>query len=484
MNQKKSMNMLFLFSDQQRTDTLGCYGNALVDTPHADSLAESGVKFDCAYTPNAVCTPARASLLTGLMPHKHCILTNFERNIGYPEVVNEAHIPFSHYLKEAGYNVGLEGKWHVSEKQPASYFGFDAVHFPGWGNPIDHPEYLEYLTANKLPPFSISNETRGVLPNGKPTVVFSAEFDGPLEATFEYFLAHRTINKLKQYAEDYRETGQPFYLACHWFGPHLPYIMPSYYYNLYDSNEIELSPAYQEEFHNKPMVQRHYSKYWAYDCFTETEWKKYVAVYRGYAKMIDDLTGMIVETLNQLNLQDSTAVFFTTDHGEFTGSHKMNDKGPAMYEDIYRIPLIIRMPEGLQGSVSEELVSLVDVTATFIELSGTNVPERYDGRSLVPILKGCPVPNWRKEIICEFHGLHFPYPQRMLKDSRFKLVINPADVSELYDLENDPYELVNQIDNTEYSQIKKEMVTKLFHSLKDTQDNFYSWLGANFEMIE
>lgn len=428
------MNLLFLFTDQQRTDTLSCYGNDEVKTPSVDRLARSGVRFDRAYTPNAVCTPARASLLTGLMPHKHGVLVNFERNIGYPEHLNEQHTSFSALLREAGYRVGLEGKWHVSPQQPPSQFGFEAEHFPGFWNPYDHPEYLSYLQEHGLPSVQIKEVTRGVLPNGKPSTELAGIFAGPLEATFEYFLAHRTIRKLREFADNYHTSGQPFYLACHWFGPHLPYVVPQQYYDYYDPELVQLPPSFAETFAGKPKVQEHYSKYWTFDSYSAEQWKKLIAVYRGYARMIDDLTAMILDEVERLGLDDSTAIFFSTDHGEFTGAHKLNDKGPAMYEDIYRIPLIVRLPDGVQDAVNRQFVSLVDVTATFLDLAGVPIPESYDGQSLLPLLRGEEVSNWREHIVCEFHGQQFPYPQRMIRDERYKLIVTPADVNELYDL--------------------------------------------------
>ncbi|MEN1967875.1 sulfatase-like hydrolase/transferase [Lentibacillus sp. N15] len=484
MDEKKKMNMLFLFTDQQRTDTLSCYGNEDVSTPSIDRLAKSGTKFTHAYTPNAVCTPARASLLTGVMPHTHQILTNFDHNTGYPEEISNDQTAFSKHLVNEGYRVGLEGKWHVSEKQSPSYFGFEGEHYPSWENPINHLEYLAYLKEHNLKLGNLSKIIRGTLPNGKPTNGIAGQYDGPLEATFEYFLAHKTITRLREYASGYRNGGQPFYLACHWFGPHLPYNVPEHYYNYYDPNTVKLPESFSESFLNKPKVQEMYSRYWAFDSFSLDEWKKLIAIYRGYVKMIDDLTGMILDELENLGLEESTAVFFSSDHGEFTGAHKMNSKGPAMYEDIYNIPLIIRIPGAPGNVVDKHLVSLIDVTATFLDLAGLYAPTSYEGDSLAPLVEGQNVPDWRKEIVCEFHGLHFPHPLRMIRNERYKLIVNPADISELYDLKKDPFELVNEIDNAEYKKVKKELASKLYCKLKKSNDAFYFWMGANFEIDE
>lgn len=475
------MNMLFLFTDQQRVDTLSCYGNAELQTPAADRLAREGVRFDRAYTPNAVCTPARASLLTGLMPHKHRILVNFERNVGYPATLSSEHVTFSRCLKEASYNVGLEGKWHVSEIQPPQQFGFDAVHFPGVFNGYDHPAYTAYLKERGLARAAVRPFRHGTMPSGKKAMAVAGVFEGPVEATFEYFLAIRAIRKLRSYAEDFEARGRQFYLALHWFGPHLPYIIPESYYNFYNPDEVALPASFGETFKNKPRVQQFYSRYWRFDDFSEDEWKKLIAIYRGYARMIDDLAGMVLEEVDRLGLNDSTAVFFGTDHGEFTGSHKLNDKGPAMYEDIYRVPLIIRMPPGRAGAVESRFVSLVDLTTRFLDMARVESPSEMDGRSLIPLLRGDSVDGWRSHILCEFHGRQFPYPQRMIRDERYKLIITPADVSEFYDLQKDPFELVNAFDDPGYRKERIRLTSILLERLKEERDNFYSWVELNFE---
>ncbi|MBM0239679.1 sulfatase-like hydrolase/transferase, partial [Micromonospora sp. ATA32] len=144
-------NILFLMTDQHRADTLGVYGSPRA-TPVLDELARTGTRFDRWYTPTAICTPARASLLTGQAPFRHKLLANNERNVGYMEDLPDGLFTFPAALRQAGYNCGLIGKWHVGTEKTARDFGFDGPELPGWHNPVDNPDYLAYLAERDLPP--------------------------------------------------------------------------------------------------------------------------------------------------------------------------------------------------------------------------------------------------------------------------------------------------------------------------------------------
>ena len=472
------MNTLLLITDQQRADSLGCYGNPLCRTPNADRLAAQGVRFDCAFTPTSICTAARGSLLTGVMPHKHKLLANFERNVGYPTELPDGTIPFSRYLRQAGCNAGTVGKWHIGVERGPDYYEFDGLHYPGWGAPVNHPDYERYLDERGLPPFRTREPVRGRFPNGQPSNITAGRYEGPVEGAYPYFLAERTIAMLRRYAED----GKPFFLACQWFGPHLPYYLPDAYYDLYDPADVPLPPGMAETFRNKPRVHEHYARHWAFDSFTPDEWRKIIAVYWGYVTLIDEQMRRVLAELDARGLTDDTAVFFTSDHGAFVGSHKMQDKGPAMYDDTYRVPLIASLPGGLQHAVDDHFVSLVDLPATFLDIAGAPVPDYFDGRSIAPLLRGEDVSDWRQYIVAEFHGHHFPYPQRMIRTHTHKLVVNPPDIDELYDLAQDPYELVNQIDNPAYADVKRALYAALYRELQESGDNFYHWMTTMYDV--
>ncbi len=476
-------NILFLMTDQHRADTLGAYGNPHGTTPVLDELARTGTRFDRWYTPTAICTPARASLLTGAAPFRHKVLANHERNVGYIEDLPEGAFTFSEALREHGYNCGLIGKWHAGTDRSARDFGFDGPDLPGWHNPVEHPDYVAWLAERGLPPYAIGDRIRGLQPNGAPGNLLAARLHQPVEATFERFLADRAIEQLETYAREVRENDKPFFLALHFFGPHLPYILPDEYFDLFDASLVELPKSIAETFAGKPPVQANYSAHWTFDTMPIETTRKLIAVYWGYVALIDAEIGRVLAAMERLGLKEETSVFFTCDHGEFTGSHRLHDKGPAMYEDIYRTPGLIRVPGQPSGGVCREFVSLLDCTATILELAGIDPAPAVDSRSLLPLVRG-EQPAWADDIVCEFHGHHFPHPQRMLRTDRYKLVVNPESVNELYDLERDPDELLNVYPHPEMEPVRSQLMRRLYSHLRRRGDNFYHWMTSMYDVGE
>lgn len=473
-------NILFFLTDQHRVDTLPCYGNEVVATPWLDSVTADGTVFDRFYTPTAICTPARASLLTGEAPFRHQLLANYERNVGYKEDLAPDHRTFSQDLRDLGYNVGLAGKWHVGLHRTAQDAGFDALHMHGWHNPVDLPAYEQWLDRQGLPPYRLKDEIRGTFPNGTPGNLLAARLEQGVEATFERFLGDLAIERLHQYAEDYHRDGTPFFLATHFFGPHLPYNLPAEYFDLYDPADVELPASIAETFAGKPPVQANYSAHWTFDTLDEWTSRRLIAAYWGYVTMIDHEIGRIAEAARSLGLYEDAAVFFSADHGEFTGAHRLHDKGPAMYEDIYRVPGVVRLPGGGPFQHRSEFADLIDLTATIGELTGI-APERTpDGRSLVPLLRGEQVEDWRTDYVAEFHGHHFPYPQRMVITDRWKLVVNPESVNEFYDLVEDPHELINRYEDPTCRDARNAHLALLYRRLRDRGDNFFHWMTSMY----
>jgi arylsulfatase A-like enzyme len=477
----RTPNIVFVMTDQHRTDTLGCYGNPHVRTPALDGLAAQGTLLGDCFTPTAICSPTRASLLTGVMPFRHRMLANYERNVGYIEELGDEFTPFSRRLRAAGYNVGLTGKWHVGRRRGPADFGFDGTHFPGWHNPMYHPKYAAWLAERGLRVPQIHEPVRGVFPNGQPGNLLAGRLDGPPDATFEAFLADETISWIRRYATEYRDQDKPFFMATHFFGPHLPYLLPPEYLTMYDPGLITLPASVSETFENKPPVQREYSKHWTYDTLTEDTWRWLIAAYWGYVTLIDEQVGRILRELETLGLADDTCVVFTADHGEFTGSHRLHDKGPAMYDDIYRIPGILRVPGGVPGRREERFASLLDYTATILDIAGLDPDPDADGLSLLPLARGeAPARPWREVVLAEFHGHHFPYPQRMIRTKTRKLIVNPESLNELYDLDRDPDELANVYDDPAYHAERDQLLHRLYTELRDRGDNFHHWMTTMY----
>lgn len=479
---RQPRNALVIMTDQHRVDTIGALlrpGAKGVDTPNIDRLAAEGFAFTQAMTPTPICTPARTSLLTGAAPFRHKVLANYEWNIGYQTELPTDAWTYTGALRDAGYNVGLVGKFHVGEKHPPSVFGMDDDSFVGAINPVGDPRYTEWLAARGYPMVQVQDPIRGVLPGDRPGHVLAARLQQPVEATFERFLTELAISRLREYGDDWRESERPFCLHVHYFGPHLPYFIPDEYFDLIDPDDIELPASFKETFEGKPPVQQNYSTYWSADSFDEAQWRKIIAVYRGYVAMIDREVGQLLDELAGQGLDQDTAVFFTADHGEFTGAHRLNDKGPAAYDDILNIPMLVHVPGISHHGQSDAFVSLLDVPATIMELAGLSTEPIVDGRSLLHLAAGEDAEPWREDIVCEFHGHHFPLQQRILVTPEYKLVVSPESVNELYDRVNDPDELINRYPDPAFDGVRKRLATRLHRLLVERGDtSFANWMLA------
>lgn len=200
--------------------------------------------------------------------------------------------------------------------------------------------------------------------------------------------------------------------------------------------------------------------------------RRYIAAYHGWVTFIDDQVGLLLDRLEEHGVAEDTLVVFTSDHGSFLTAHKMHDKGPAMYEDIYNVPLIA---SGLGESdpVEDRFVSLLDLAPTFLDIAGTPVPSTYDGRSLCELYADSPnAEDWREYITAEFHGHFFEYEQRMIRKGSYKLVLNQFDTPEFYDLSIDPNELNNRIDDPPYGSVIEELSHDLINHLAADDDPF------------
>lgn len=449
-------NVLFIFTDQQRQDSLGCYGNEFAETPNLDRLAGDGVRFDNGYTPTAICTPARAAVASGEYPFKNGVTSN---GGNWPHLLEDCE-PYPTLLRDAGYNVGLSGKWHLGT--PPSEFGFDGPHIPTWHQVYDHEDYLAYLDENDLPRVD-PDSFEDVFPDGGAEYQSGAVDPRPVEASYPYYIAERAIERLEEYAEDDR----PFYQSVHFFGPHNPYYLPREYFDLYDHREMDLpESAVKETFRNKPSHQRLLEDD-ALKKYPTEDWKRILAAYHGFVSLIDAQVGRLLDALEEFGVAENTAVVFTADHGSYATAHKFLDKGATMYEDIYNVPFLAR-GIGRAGAVDDRFVSLLDLAPTFLDIADVSIPDSYDGRSLLQL--NDPDAEWRDAITAEFHGHALPYEQRMIRMGDHKLVVNTAHKNELYDLDADPNELTNRIDSCEHEEIREELMAELSQRLDERGD--------------
>lgn len=472
----KKKNVILILSDQQRYDTVSAYGlNDICKTPHIDKLADEGMKFTNAFTSSPICAPSRASVMTGLYPHNHGVIDNFTD-------IKDGTPLLGKCMSDQGYYCGLAGKWHVSATKTPKDCGFEGKAFMGYGfpgsqvfpslkfnqPPDNKPNYYEeYLKDNN---FDIPDVSNGFLGNNPALQIqeMYAKHEGPIESTIEYFVAHEA-NRLIDEA-----VGQdkPFLIWTNFWGPHSPSIVPEPYYSMYNPKDIKEHPSYKENFKDKPYGYYLTEKMWGLGDYGWDGFADICAKYYGHCTMIDDMVGLIVDKLKKLGIYDDTIIIYSADHGDCLGAHKLIEKGAFTFDEIYRIPMIVK---GLGDKDNDSFVYLQEIMPTLLDIAGTKPPKPVDGESLLPLMCGTKESNDRTEVFGEFHNHFYISRQRMVRDNKYQFTFNESEKGELYDFTNDPYQLNNLCYDENYSQIKKEYMEKLSKHLKESNDPASVW---------
>ena len=467
MSDSPRPNVLLVLTDQERHDLVDPHGLP-VETDAIDGLAADGVRFSHAFTPISICSSARASLLTGLYPHNHGVLNNVHEPDAVQENLGTAGPDFGTALREAGYRNAYVGKWHVGRTATPADFGFDYV-----GGSDDHHD--DHLTAGLesyqrdygVDPESVEPRDPVYATFGDSRELLGGTLPIPAEATRSAFNAELTVRRLDGLADG----EAPFFHRVDFQGPHHPYLVPEPYASMYDPDSLAPWPSDAETFEGKPQVQENYRDYRGVEALSRAEWDRLRALYLGFMHHIDDQIARVLAKLDALGVAQETLVVHASDHGDFTGGHRQWNKGPFMYDDTYRIPLVVRGPGVAgEGRVCDDLVSLMDLMPTFLEAADVPVPPNIDARSLWPALRNDDREP-REAVFGEYHGDEMGlYSQRMVRTERYKYVFNAPDTDELYDLGADPGELQNLIDHDDYRDIRSRLRERLAEWLRATDD--------------
>lgn len=470
----RSPNVLLILLDQVRRDALGCYGGEICRTPHIDSIAADGIRFDSAYTSISLCSPARASMFSGLLSHRHGMLYNTTgAQYGRTDLAPDVKL-IGHYLNEAGYHCGYAGKWHIDRKGPHGH-GFAGTECPGFGLPGYVKEYDEWLQANGYEGERAVQVRDYSTPDGAVdcTLPTPYGFDGVIELPTEHtppgFVASRTIDLLEEMKDE------PFFITASFWGPHHPALPSEEFDGIYPEDSIPAWPNFADDLSGKPNIQKRYAQ-----CLNRnftgkpwSAWAKTVARHYAFLTMIDTQIGRILSSLKSLGLDDSTSVIFSSDHGDTLGCHGGQfDKGPYMYEETYSVPLLLRFPDGSgAGESTSALASNMDLFSTVLDLAGADVPDGLDAVSLAGV-RDDRAASPRDCVIAQFNGFDVRgmYLQRMVHTGRYKYVFNPGDFDELYDLESDPHELSNVIDDPGLAHNRRDLRARLADEMEKCGD--------------
>ncbi len=439
MSENLPSNVLFIGVDQMRADALSCYGNPVCQTPNLDRLAQNGVVFERAYTPCSLCSPARASMFTGLFAFTHGMGTNCDM---YHSLAAELPHPeqlLHHRLAANGYRCGFTGKWHVGTRLGPANYGFEGMSLPGYGDLKRDPGFQAHLRDQGLGYGPVLNP---IYANANQKTMLGGTWNGPLESTPTHYLTNYTMDLL----DDFAASGQPFYLTCQYWAPHGPSLPPPEFAGRHDRAAIQPWANYDDDLRGKPTaMQRRQTRFYRQRPQTWDDWREVIGLYYDFVAMLDAEVGRLLDRLEALGLAENTIVFFTADHGDMKGSHGgMIDKG-FMYEEAHRVPLIVRWPgHHADGERGRQLVYNMDILPTVLDITGQPDPA-LDGQSLAPYLSDAGAPG-RDGVYLEFHGLQYLYSQRawVTRDG-YKYIFTPGDWDEVYDLNADPGELRNLI---------------------------------------
>lgn len=461
--------------DQLRYDVV--HDPQVCDTPAQDRLRREGTDLTRYYCPLGICSPSRASTLTGLYPHGHGVLNNFGGTDAIRRAMREDIPTVAELLSDAGYRTGYVGKWHLSFDGGPGDRGFQDVRYADreLGN---DPRFADFwrrwrdatpdAVFTRYPP---SHPAVAERHPRRPFPIYSTD-TVPEEVIPATGVQEQTNALLAEYAGG----NEPFLLMASFIEPHWPNLLPEPYAAMYDPDDLEPWPNFGDTFEGKPRAHEMNLLHFGVEDFTWDDWAPAVARYLGAVSFIDDLVGRILTQLDALGLADDTLVVSTTDHGDFTGSHRQFNKGPLMYEEVYHIPCTVRWPGQVPaGATVDGFANHVDLLPTILDAAGADPPQGLHGSSLLPLLRG-DAPRWRDRLMAEFHGDEFGlYSQRMLREDRWKLVYNPNDLRELYDLEADPAELHNLAYDSDHLNLRLDLEAHLLEVMNETEDSLRLW---------
>jgi arylsulfatase A-like enzyme len=445
----KRPNILFILSDQHRYDCIGYSRDYPVKTPNLDRLAEEGTSFTNAYTPIPLCCPARQALLHGKRPESFHAFWNADLVPNHELQPNAYAWPRE--LAEHGYQTGYIGKWHVHREHGPSEYGFRDY--------ISESDYKAYRLGKY------------------PGVTFKKGFYGEvdpvaLKDTRTHWLADKTINLMEQY----NQSGEPWLIRLDFPEPHLPCQPHQSFLDRYDGVVIPPWRSLNDTFRNKPYIQEQQLLNWGLENYTWEDWEPIVRRYYAIITQMDAAIGIVLDKLRSLGLEEDTIVVYSTDHGDMCGGHRMIDKHYILYDDVVRVPLILKYPNAISpvGRTQSEFVyNLLDLPPTLLELVGLQPQPFFHGRSLRPLLFGKPPDDWRTEVVSTYNGQQFGlYNQRMIRNDKWKYIWNMTDIDEMYELGKDPDELVNVIAEEAHAETLAELRLKLYEELKLHEDPF------------
>lgn len=445
MSQRAQPNFLFIMADQLAASALRAYGNRVAKAPHIDALAARGVVFDNAYCNAPICAPSRFSMLSGRLP---TAIKAFDNASEFP-----ASIPtLAHYLTSLGYRTILSGKMHFigpdqqhgfAERLVTDIYPSDFTWTPDWtAGPRDRPSGISM---------------QGVIQAGPCTRTLQMDYDDEVE--------FQALGKIYDLARE--EERKPFLMMVSFSHPHSPFTIHTDYWNRYTDDEIDAPKVAPIPIDKRDTMSRWLALSHLADQqpVSSDQTRAARRAYYGMISYIDDKVGRLLKAIEEAQLADDTVIVFCSDHGEMLGERGMWYK-QNFFESSARVPLIICAPGRFAARRSAEIVSLVDLMPTLLDIATDGAPpptiDPLDGRSLTQIMAGASDPD--AFAISEYTDMGVRGPCRMIRKGRYKAIHVYQSPPQLYDVVADPLELTNLHGDPASAAIEQDLLGTLLEN--------------------
>lgn len=467
-------HVVVLMADQLRRDTLSCYGNLPVATPHLDALAKECVIFDRAYCASPLCVPTRISMYSGQWPHTTGAIVNgngIDDELPYATLSAE-HRTLYERLDAAGYQITQVGVQHV-RAQPALGKRVPAAHIESfeawraWAEQNGVASDVDSLVAEHLRPVPNFNHGKPVAIHF-PTPKAIAEFPHPVETFLDPWWATRA----EQLIADLDPGTPQFFQALFW-APHPPYVVPEPYFSMYPLDEIELPESVGMWYPDQPASLLLQTPGILGSQLSREEYRAPWSAYYGLVTMVDDCIGRVIRALKDKDIWDDALVIFMLDHGELLGSHALMQKH-CCYEEAAHVALMVKPPRGAAPGRREQLVGHIDFANTICDYAGIAPMEESPGQSFRPVVEDTAAP-WRDVTFMEYNGdWGRSTPMRAvvadIAGQTFKYIYHFEDHDELYDVSADPLEKTSLARDPGYQALRSQLRQRVAQWMADTGD--------------
>jgi len=430
------MNVLLIMTDEHRPDAMGCAGHPIVETPTMDSLAADGTRFTDAYCPSPLCGPSRAAFATGQYVHENGYWDN-------ATVYDGAVDSWGHHFADRDVPVTTIGK---QDYEPGVDNGFEDQRL------VKNRETLDTNGLRRDPPIQRSGARDRIFESGSHP---DDDENHPAEENITEAAVEYLENRA---AEDDDDDW-----VC-WVNYHAPHfkLRPKHRYDVYDEDEVDLPKDYPAA-DSHPIVdelRRHFDG----RNVPEDVLRKTRTGYYGLCTGVDDQIGTVVETLDDLGLDEETLVIYTSDHGESLGDHELWWKC-NMYEESVGVPLIMRGPGVTDDREVGQPANLLDLVPTMADAVGIDPAEKWQGDSLLDLARGRDDPDEERMVFSEYHAHGVSHGMFMLRQGRYKYIYYPHNPDQLFDLEDDPDEMNNLADDPSYGDLVLRLKRQLFRKV-------------------